>query len=59
VLGLGAMDRLLLANITPQAQRIALAGPPRKVSLLGGDGVDLPACAEILLPAYGCVEIVL
>ncbi|HEV7249281.1 MAG TPA: hypothetical protein VGN93_20095 [Shinella sp.] len=59
VLGLASKDRLLLANITPEAKAIELAAKPRKVLQIGAEATELPAEAQITLPPYGCVEIVL
>ncbi|WP_432345334.1 hypothetical protein WMC41_17895 [Shinella yambaruensis] len=58
VLGLATADRLLLANITRDMQTVVLPALPRKVSLIGGDGAELPAAERIGLP-YGAVEVVL
>ncbi|GLR53390.1 hypothetical protein KYK30_17940 [Shinella yambaruensis] len=59
VLGLATTDRLLLANITRDMQAVVLPALPRKVSLIGGDGAELPAAERIGLPPYGAVEVVL
>ncbi|MGQ3215259.1 MAG: D-apionate lactonase [Shinella sp.] len=59
LLGLASKERLLLANITAKPQVAALSQPPRRVSLIGAESVDLPASERIVVPPYGCVEIVL
>lgn len=57
VLGLASHERLLLANITPQAQTLALPSLPRAVVPIAGGA--LPVARQVTLPPYGCVEIVL
>lgn len=59
LLGLATTDRLLLANITRDMQAVVLPALPRKVSLIGGDGAELPAAERIGLPPYGAVEVLL
>lgn len=59
VLGLASKVRMLLANITPDAQTIALPAQPVKVLAIGAEGAELPADEQIQLPPYGCVEVVL
>lgn len=59
VLGLASKARMLLANITPDAQTIALPAQPVKVLAIGVGGAELPAGEQIKLPPYGCVEVVL
>ncbi len=60
VVGLAAKDRLLLANITPEAQAVVLPSAPRAVSLIGLDNEAVsPDGGRIVLPPYGCVEITL
>lgn len=58
VLGLAAADRLLLANITQDELTAVLPWRPRRVFLIGGDDVVLPAVERICLPPYGTVEVV-
>ena len=59
VLGLATRDRLLLANITPEAQNVSLPENPRRVSLIGAESADLPkADGKLTLPPYGCVDVV-
>ncbi|WP_411033341.1 hypothetical protein [Shinella sp. BYT-45] len=57
VLGLATKERLLLANITPAAQTVALGAAPRAVVSIAGE-VGGPPGAEVALPPYGCVEVV-
>jgi D-apionolactonase len=59
LLGLASRERLLLANITTKPQTVALPAQPREVSLIGAGSSDLPAGDQIVLPPYGCVEVVL
>ena len=60
VVGLAAKDRLLLANITPEAQAIMLPSAPRAVSLIDLDNEAVsPDGGRIVLPPYGCVEVTL
>jgi hypothetical protein len=58
VLGLAAQERLLLANMTPAPQTVALPAQPRRVSLIGGDTADVPAGERIVVPPYGSIEVV-
>lgn len=59
VLGLATRDRLLLANITPEAQGVSLPENPRRISLIGAERMDLPmANGKLILPPYGCVDVV-
>jgi len=57
-LGLASQERLLLVNITPAPQTVALPAQPRRVSLIGGDTADVPAGEQIAVPPYGCIEVV-
>jgi D-apionolactonase len=57
VLALASRERLLMANITPEPQTVALPARPHAVSLIGGEA--LPATDRVVLPPYGCAEIVL
>lgn len=57
VLGLGLDDRLLLANITRERQRVALAAQPRAIWEISADRPELLAGRQVVLPPYGCVEI--
>ncbi|ANH07878.1 hypothetical protein [Shinella sp. HZN7] len=57
VLGLASRERLLLANITPAMQTVVLPSLPRAVSLIAEEA--LPVAARLVLPPYGCAEIVL
>ncbi|MFC6446675.1 D-apionate lactonase [Shinella zoogloeoides] len=60
IVGLAAKDRLLLANITPEAQAVVLPAAPRAVSLIGIDnGAVSPDGARLVLPPYGCAEVAL
>lgn len=59
LLGLASKECLLLANITAKPQMAALFQQPRKVSLIGANSSDLPAGDRIVLPPYGCIEVVL
>ena len=59
VLGVASKECVLLANITPDAQRVALAGKPCKVLAIAAENVELTAANQVTLPPYGCVEIVL
>lgn len=59
VLGLATADRLLLSNVTREVQAVLLPVPPRKVSLIDGAGMQLPAVGQISLPPYSVVEILL
>lgn len=57
VLGLASEKSLLLANITPDVQTVALRSSPRAVALIGG--AALPVAEQVSLLPYGCVEILL
>ncbi|MCR6497612.1 hypothetical protein MUO32_01080 [Shinella sp. CPCC 101442] len=57
VLGLASTERLLMANITAEMQRVALPALPLAVSLIGGEA--LPVSEQVIVPPYGCVEVVL
>lgn len=57
VLGLATQARLLLANITPEAQTVVLPTRPREVSTIAADRAELAAGDRIVLPPYGCVEV--
>lgn len=59
VLGLGAPGRLLLANITPQTQRIDLGTTPKSIMMLSAAPRDIVAADLLDLGAYDCAEIVL
>lgn len=59
LLGLASQDRLLLVNITAQPQVVALPVKPRGISLIGADSGDFPVGEQIVVPPYGCIEIVL
>ncbi|MCT7666953.1 hypothetical protein [Shinella kummerowiae] len=58
VLGLASQERLLLVNITSAPQTVALPAQPRRVSLIGEDTADVPAGEQIVVPPYGCIEVV-
>lgn len=58
VLGLGVQGRVLLANITPDRQRVALGRKAEAVTLLGVDPKDVVPADLLELGAYGCAEIV-
>ena len=58
VLGLATTAQLLLANITPEVQTVALTEKPRSVLMIAADGGALPAEIHVAIPPYGCVEIV-
>lgn len=57
VLGLGVPGRLLLANITPAPQRVALERMPRSVVSLTEESGEVLPTELVLLAPYGCVEI--
>jgi hypothetical protein len=57
VVGLATSGRLLLANITPMTQRIALGSTPREISVLAGDGRSLPAVGMVEIGPYECLDI--
>lgn len=59
VLGLASGERLLLANITPETQAVALAARPRKILAIDAERTELASGERVSLPPYGCVEIVL
>lgn len=58
VLGLAAKERLLMVNITPDAQRVALPAVPRVVSLITTGDEYRVQDEGVVLPPYGCVEVV-
>jgi hypothetical protein len=58
VLGLAVPGRLLLANITPENQRVALGGNAHSITLLSATPRDIPAADILDLGAYGCAEVV-
>ena len=58
VLGLGATGRVLLANITPAAQRVELGRKAKAIMSLGAELKEVAVSDLIDLGAYGCVEIV-
>lgn len=58
VLGLATADRLLLANITSQTQRVELGRVARSVTMIGAEMADVAAGDAVELGAYGCAEIV-
>jgi hypothetical protein len=58
VLGLAVPGRLLLANITPENQRVALGGNAHSITLLSATPRDIPAADMLDLGAYGCAEVV-
>lgn len=57
VLGLAAPGRLLLANITPQTQRVELGGKAKAITLLGLESGDVTPTNIVELGPYGCAEI--
>ena len=59
VRGLGTADRLLLANITPEMQQVAVDRRPLSITALSALGSSIPPASEFELSPYGCVEIVL
>ena len=59
VLGLASGERLLLANITPEPQAVALSAKPRTVLPIPAGNMEPGPDNGIVLPPYGCVEIVL
>jgi hypothetical protein len=58
VLGLGVAGRVLLANITPDNQRVELSRKAKAVTLLGAGQADVATTDFVELCAYGCAEIV-
>jgi hypothetical protein len=59
VLGLATDGRLLLANITPQTQRVELGRKAKAIMLLGVEARSVPVADELELYPYDCVEILL
>ncbi|HEV7322216.1 MAG TPA: hypothetical protein VGO04_26730 [Ensifer sp.] len=59
VLGMAAKERLLMVNITPDAQRVALPAVPRTVSLITAAGEILAQGEVVVLPPYACADIAL
>jgi hypothetical protein len=57
VLGLGTATTLLLANITPARQRIALPAKPQAVEMLNDGFEGIAASETIELGPYGCARI--
>ena len=57
VLGLAVPGRLLLANITPEAQRVALDVEAKSITLLSAPPTEAPVTDMLELGAYGCAEI--
>jgi D-apionolactonase len=58
VLGLGVPGRLLLANITPQSQRVALPMKAREIRGLSAEPRKMPATDILELGAYECAEVI-
>ncbi|MGV3551612.1 D-apionate lactonase [Rhizobium sp.] len=58
VLGLGVAGRVLLANITPANQRVALGRKARAITMLGIDAHEIVEADMLDLGPYGCAEIV-
>lgn len=59
VVGLATRTTLLLANITPAAQRVALGSQPQSVEMLDGLFPAVAAGELVELRPYGCVLITL
>jgi hypothetical protein len=57
VLGLGTSDTLLLVNITPSNQRIALGARPQAIEILDGGFHSVAMGDTLELDAYGCARI--
>ena len=58
VLGLATHGRLLLANITPQSQRMALPVKALEITLLSATRRKIPATDILEFGAYECAEVV-
>lgn len=57
VLGLGVAGRVLLANITPEPQQVALGRMARRITLIGAASENVAPADAMELGAYGCAEI--
>ncbi|UVC09429.1 hypothetical protein IHQ71_02030 [Rhizobium sp. TH2] len=58
VLGLATHGRLLLANITPQIQRVALPVMALEITALSAGQREIPATDVLELGVYECAEII-
>ena len=57
VLGFGVPGKVLLANITPERQQVALGATAKAIRLLGADSNDAGPADMLALGAYGCAEV--